>query len=203
MISWIISYRSFPAIHNVGGDSMLCDICHKKEATIYYTEIINGKKREQHFCEECAAKYSSYRSANPVSGEETSADRMIFGLLQELEPQDQEDQTESLVCPNCGLTYEEFSKDGQFGCEQCYFSFQSLLNKNLRSIQGSDTHTGKRPKEYLLEAKRLVNGLSQLDRLSIQLQQAIELEEYEEAAKIRDQIRDLKKSEGIANGKMG
>lgn len=182
---------------------MLCDICHKREATIYYTEIINGKKIEQHLCEVCAAKYSSYRSTNPISGEETTADHMIFGLLQEVESQNQEEQTQSLVCPNCGLTYEEFTRDGQFGCEQCYASFQSMLNKNLRSIQGSDTHTGKRPKEYELEAKRLVDGLSQLDRLSVQLQHAIELEEYEEAAKIRDQIRDLKKSEGIANGKLG
>ncbi|MDD5935810.1 MAG: UvrB/UvrC motif-containing protein [Clostridiales bacterium] len=181
---------------------MLCDRCQKNEAKIYYTEIINGKKTEQHLCEECAAKHSTFQALNSLGKEEMNLSGMLFGLLGNIQSTNEKEETPIAACKNCKMTYEEFTKVGQFGCEECYKSFGRVLNKNLRSIHGADTHTGKQPKGYISEAKRLVNELPEIDKLTIQLQQAIEQEEYEEAAKFRDKIRALKKGANKDNEKM-
>ena len=98
-------------------------------------------------------------------------------------------------CDVCGMTYQEFLKGGRFGCSNCYESFRNTLEKSLRSIQGSDTHTGKKPIGFETKTEKIVKELSEIDKLSIRLQDAIEKEEFEEAAKIRDRIRELKKEE--------
>ncbi|ABX43814.1 UvrB/UvrC motif-containing protein [Lachnoclostridium phytofermentans] len=172
---------------------MLCDICGKKEAKIYYTEILNGKKTEQHLCSECAAKNSSFLNFPQGDGSDPTLGGMLFELLESIEKQQNEEEIPITKCKSCGLSYEEFLKQGKFGCADCYSSFGKVLNKNFRSIHGADTHTGKKPKGYESEMNRLINELSEEEKLTIQLQQAIEQEEYEEAARIRDRIRELKK----------
>lgn len=181
---------------------MLCDRCKKNEAKIYYTEIINGKKTEQHLCEECAAKHSTFQALNSIGKGEVNLSGMLFGLLGNIQSTKETDKTPSNACKKCGMTYEQFTKDGQFGCEECYKCFGKVLNKNFRSIHGADTHTGKQPRGYVSEAKRIVDELSEIDKLSIQLQQAIEQEEYEEAAKLRDKIKELKKGANNKDAKM-
>lgn len=172
---------------------MLCDICGKKEAKIYYTEIINGKKKEQHLCSDCASKNSSFLNFPQGDGNDLSLGGMLFGLLDSIGKQQNEEEIPITKCKSCGLSYEEFLKLGKFGCEDCYSSFGKVLSKNFRSIHGADTHTGKKPKGYESEMNRIVNELPEEEKLTIQLQQAIEQEEYEEAARIRDRIRELKK----------
>jgi protein arginine kinase activator len=182
---------------------MLCDVCKKKEAKIYYTEIINGKKTEQHLCEECATEHSTFKAISALSNQEFSLGGMLFGLLGNInETEETVVRSEVTSCKNCGLTYEEFLKNGKLGCSGCYQSFGKILIKNLRSIHGADMHTGKKPNGYISEAKRLVNQLPELERLSIQLQQAVEQEEYEEAAKLRDRIKELKKGAVDNDAKM-
>ncbi len=182
---------------------MLCDVCKKKDAKIYYTEIINGKKTEQHLCEDCATEHSTFKAISALSNQEVSLGGMLFGLLGNLNKAEQvEANTEVSSCKTCGLTYEEFLKVGKFGCPNCYQNFGKVLNKNLRSIHGADVHTGKKPEGYISEAKRLVNQLPELEKLSIQLQQAVEQEEYEEAAKLRDRMKELKKGAVDQDAKM-
>lgn len=171
---------------------MLCDICGKKEAKIYYTEIIQGKKKEQHLCEDCAAKNSSFPNFSKGDGNDITLGGMLFGLLDSLGKQ-QTNELPITKCKSCGLSYDEFLKQGKFGCADCYSSFGKVINKNFRSIHGADTHTGKKPKGYESVANRIIKELPEEEKLAIQLQQAIEQEEYEEAAKIRDRIRALKK----------
>ncbi|HPU62840.1 MAG TPA: UvrB/UvrC motif-containing protein, partial [Mobilitalea sp.] len=91
--------------------------------------------------------------------------------------------------------YEEFLQRGRFGCAECYRSFHKELGKTLRGIQGAEVHTGKRPKGFLTSTDRMVQGLSEADRLALELQEAIEKEEFEEAARLRDLIRQLKREE--------
>lgn len=182
---------------------MLCDVCKKKEAKIYYTEIINGKKTEQHLCEDCATEHSTFKAISALSNQEVSLGGMLFGLLGNLNKTEEvEVSSEAPSCKTCGLTYEEFLKNGKFGCPNCYQNFGKVLNKNLRSIHGADMHTGKKPVGYISEAKRLVNQLPELEKLSIQLQQAVEQEQYEEAAKLRDRIKELKKGAVDHDAKM-
>ncbi len=182
---------------------MVCGICKAREATVFYTEIVNGTKKEQYLCEECAAKSTSLRIKAPFGGQEFSLGGLLLGLLEQSgEPKDGEETPQEsgkgIVCSNCGMTYAEFKERGQFGCASCYKEFGRLLLRNMRGIQGSDVHTGKRPKNVVISPAAPLEDVPALDetqRLSMQLEQAIEREEYELAAVLRDQIRERKKQE--------
>lgn len=177
---------------------MLCDKCKKNEAKIYYTEIINGEKKEQHLCEECAMEYTSFQIGPPIMNSELTLGNLLSTILGNYygsNTQETDKREKELICEGCGMTYSEFMKVGKFGCEKCYDSFEKVLEKSIKSIQGSDTHTGKKPKGFESKTDKIIKELSEIDKLSIHLQEAIEKEEFEEAVKLRDKIRELKKEE--------
>ncbi|KSV60033.1 UvrB/UvrC motif-containing protein [Acetivibrio ethanolgignens] len=181
---------------------MLCDKCHKREAKVYYTEIINGEKKEQYLCEECAAKYTSFQI------EKASSDSGLGGLLSSIlsnyygeKSKAPASKEATMVCKSCGITYQEVLEAGKLGCADCYKSFGEMIERTLRQIQGADTHIGKSPTAFCGEVKKEKRIKKEppkkepdmLEKLSFQLQQAIEREEFEEAARLRDEIRALKK----------
>lgn len=177
---------------------MLCDKCKKNEAKVYYTEIINGEKTEQHLCEECATEFTSFQMNTPIMNQEITLGSLLSTILGNYYGNNTHgnEQTEKeLHCEKCGMTYSEFMKVGRFGCSQCYDSFHKILEKSIKSIQGSEAHTGKKPKGFETKTEKLVKELPEIEKLSIRLQDAIEKEEFEEAAKLRDLIRELKKEE--------
>ena len=160
---------------------MLCDVCHKTEATVHLTEIINDQITELHLCEECARQKGSqmeqhFGLADLLAG--------LADLGQQFEAQG---KTEA-KCPNCGLTYQDFRRIGRLGCSECYQTFKDSLGVLLKRIHGSTQHLGRAPvkKVTLVEKKK-----SETDTLRAKLQTAIEMEEFEEAAKLRDRIRAL------------
>lgn len=174
---------------------MLCDKCHKREARIYYTEILNGEKKEQHLCEECASEFTSFHLESAGINKEISLGGLfssIFGNYHG-ETQAPEQKKPIIKCDTCGMTYEEFLQEGKFGCADCYKYFSKVLDRSLKQIHGANNHTGKRPIGYTAEP--VITEVSPIDKLTIRLQEAIEREEYEEAAKLRDEIRVLKASE--------
>ena len=176
---------------------MLCDICHKKKARIYYTEIIDGKKTEQHLCEDCVATHTSFFSKQLLQGDEFKLGSILSGLLEgSAQVQDVEEPEQTLACEFCGLLYEDFLKNGKFGCAHCYQSFDRILQTNFRHIQGAVQHVGKHPKQCTLFSTDGIESKEgtaeqQVDVLTTQLQQAIAAEEFEEAARLRDLIRSL------------
>jgi protein arginine kinase activator len=178
---------------------MLCDKCKKNEAKLYYTEIINGEKKEQHLCEECALEYTSFSMGSGMFNKEMTLGNLLSSILGNYQAPGSLHGTEQTEkepsCKSCGMTYSEFLKESRFGCAECYESFKKVLEKSLKNIQGSDTHNGKRPKGFETKTEKLVKELSEIDKLSIKLQDAVEKEEFEEAARIRDRIRQLKKEE--------
>lgn len=184
---------------------MLCDKCKKREAKMYYTEIINGVKKEQHLCEECVADSSSFPLDYAGFGKELSLGGLLSSILGNYhteQPTRKEDTMPFLTCESCGMTYEEFLHKGKFGCADCYKSFEPGLEKSIRQIQGADFHVGKKPNGFEAETAQPVNELSQVEKLSIRLQDAIEKEEFEEAAKLRDEIKRIKEEgekEGIGH----
>ncbi|MDP6685326.1 MAG: UvrB/UvrC motif-containing protein, partial [Candidatus Omnitrophota bacterium] len=101
-----------------------------------------------------------------------------------------------LKCPRCGLTYEDFKKVGRLGCGECYTAFKEVLLPLLKRIHGSTQHYGKapqnfqKPKPSIPAPSKSKNGLQELKD---KLQKAIQNEEFEEAAKLRDKIRDVEK----------
>lgn len=171
---------------------MLCDKCHKREAKIYCTEIVDGKKREQYLCEQCAADYASFQVGGEQEKKETQESSLLSGLL-EKGYENQEETIDGVPkCENCGMRYKEFQKTGLFGCPTCYDTFGQFFEGSLKQIQGSETHHGKIPKGFVTSADRAIDLIPEIDKLTLKLQYAIEKEQYEDAAKIRDRIRSLK-----------
>ena len=180
---------------------MLCDKCKKRKATIYYTEIVNGEKKEQHLCESCAAEYGEFQSF--VSGKQLSLSNLLSNILSNYsadDPKPKEDEVKAVIqCERCGMTYDAFLQGEKFGCAQCYTSFGKQLEKSFRQLHGAVSHVGKKPIGFLSQMDKIVNDLSEVDILSIRLQDAIEKEEFESAALLRDQIRALKAKEESHN----
>lgn len=178
---------------------MLCDKCKKREAKVYYAEIVGGKKKEQHLCEECAAEHTSFHLASSMVNKDLSLGNLLSSILENYyqNTTDSKQGEKQIVCDNCGMTYEEFTQGGKFGCAHCYESFRKQLGTCIKKIQGYDTHIGKAPKGFVSKTDKIVSELTEIEKLSIKLQQAIEKEEFEEAAKLRDSIRALKKEEEI------
>ena len=175
---------------------MLCDKCKSKEARIYYTEIVGGKKIEQHLCEDCAAELTSFQKDIPLES-------ILSGLFS------MNSGNES-ICSRCGMSYQEFRRVGKFGCASCYKTFGRFLQGNLKRIQGAAVHTGKVPaslaSRQLAEAEKNIiaktgaagTGRPEKDmarRLEQQLKEAVREEKYEEAARLRDQLREMRLSE--------
>ncbi len=182
---------------------MLCDRCQKRDAKVLYTEIINGVKKEQHLCEECATDYTSFQMEKPLMNSDLTLGDLLSTLLDSYTASDKKrsgTMPPSLTCSNCGTTYEEFVQTGRFGCAQCYRSFHEQLGKTLKSIQGSEIHTGKRPKGFITATSdRVLKDIPETEKLSLRLQEAIEKEEFEEAARLRDLIKQMKKEEEQSN----
>ena len=161
---------------------MVCDICNKNNATVHLTEIINDKVVEMHICQVCAqAKAEELNKHLNISGFLGSLADMVGGLPSE---------RRLLRCPSCGLSYEDFKKKGRLGCGKCYETFRIFLLPLLKKIHSSVTHVGKAPTSL----DKQVSGKLKVTELDQRLRRAIQLEEYEEAAKLRDKIKGLEKS---------
>lgn len=181
---------------------MQCDRCKKRDAKILYTEIINGVKKEQHLCEECATDYTSFQMEKPLMNSELTLGDLLSTLLDNYNLADKmktgDVRPNTPVCSFCGTSFDEFIHKGRFGCAHCYRSFNGHLGRTLKGIQGSDIHTGKRPRGLAVMNATGVSqkkALSEIEKLTIKLQEAIEKEEFEEAARLRDLIKQMKKEE--------
>lgn len=178
-----------------GGSAMLCNKCQQREAKIYCTEIVNGLKKEQYLCEQCAAEYASFQMGGEETKKEMPSGSLFSGLLEKEYKNQEEKMDEMPTCSNCGMSYSEFLKTGKFGCAQCYSEFGKVFDKSLKQIQGNDTHHGKIPNGFVSPAQKAIDDISEIDKLTLKLQYAIEKEQYEEAAKLRDMIHKMRNND--------
>lgn len=168
---------------------MLCDDCKKNEANVYMTQIIGNQKTEKHLCESCARKYGDFiLNAGGVFPADDFADGMFTG------PSDRErrrflPKAENRKCPNCKMAYRDFVRTGKIGCSECYKAFNKQLLPIVRRLNGSSLHMGKIPER---EGREIVIR-KKLSRLQKELEKCIAKEEYEQAAKCRDDIKLLEK----------
>jgi len=168
---------------------MLCDICGKNPASVHLTEIIDNQVTELHLCEECA------RSKNLEMEQQFGLGDLLAGLA-EFNKGTEGLESVKLKCPNCLLSYEDFKKIGKLGCSQCYLTFKRYLASLLKKIHGSNRHVGKAPvKLARLSSANSSNRKAILEELRQKLHKAVEAEAFEEAARIRDKIRELEKKE--------
>jgi len=156
---------------------MLCQRCKKQQATVHVTEIINNEKRERHLCEDCA------REEGVAIKAQINLQDVLSGMLQAHEAAGEE---ASLSCPDCGMTYGEFRNQGRLGCPNDYEAFAEPLQEVLQKVHGATEHVGKIPRRAGSD-QRAQRELMQLRR---RLQQAVEREQYEEAARLRDLIQE-------------
>jgi protein arginine kinase activator len=163
---------------------MLCDICGKKQATVHLTEIVDDQMTELHLCESCA------RDKSIQMEQHFGIADLLAGLADLGEKLDVAPDI-GAKCSNCGMTYKDFKKIGRFGCSDCYEAFKENLAPLLKRIHGSSQHVGRLP----IRAKKVTKFRSELQELRARLQRAIQMEEFEEAASLRDKIRELEKAQ--------
>ena len=170
---------------------MMCDRCGQRQALIYLTKVVNGQKTELHLCKQCAEKGDSEFFKN------LSLVNILANLTGGKPRMPQEEPT--TVCPNCGFDIERFRREGKLGCEHCYKHFAVVLLPMMRKIHGSLQHTGKRPGSAVAKAAvEKKRRLGRLDDLKLQLRAAVQAEEYEKAAGLRDEIKSMETVEGGA-----
>jgi protein arginine kinase activator len=162
---------------------MLCQICGKTPATVHFTEIHDNKMTEIHVCERCAEEKGLHSSSKKPKFD--IAD-LLAGMVDGM-TSTEEERVGHVQCPRCSLAYSAFRETGRLGCAECYAAFQFQLRPLLRRIHGDTRHRGKAPARAGEGAARS----RQIQRLHDELQRAVEREEFERAAQVRDEIKRL------------
>jgi len=167
---------------------MLCNICNKNQATVHLTEIVDDKMSELHLCDDCARKKSMQME------QQFGLSDLLAGLVDYGKQLSSVDKEAAAVahCSACGLTYEDFRKIGRLGCGECYAAFAKYLGPLLKRIHGASQHVGKAPKglSEVVSSKAPKTKAADINDLKASLQRAIEREDFEEAAQLRDAIKE-------------
>ena len=190
---------------------MLCEKCKQREATVHRQAIVNGVSHSEHLCSECAAKEGKgwMNDFDPFFNNDFFSDH---GLSNWFQPFFQSigatAPTSPLIpvgaCPHCGMTWEDFQKNGLLGCSECYNHFADVLPPLLRRLHGQSEHIGKKPYNSAPAGKPQTPPpapqaekapQTELEKLQQQMREAIDSENFEEAARLRDEIKALKAKE--------
>ena len=161
---------------------MLCTICKEKPATVHLTQIVGDKMQKLDLCEDCA---KTKGINDPTSFGLADLDLVLgLGASQQLE---QAAGGVELKCPRCGFTQADFKKSGRLGCPECYATFAEGLAGLLKTMHKGTRHIGKAPEA--LRATR--ENADRMKSFQAKLAKAIKDENYEQAAQLRDEIKQL------------
>jgi protein arginine kinase activator len=161
---------------------MLCNICKQNEATVHLTQIVGDKMQKVDLCEGCSKEKgvsdpSTFSLADLLLG---------LGAAQEME---QSGGGVEVKCPQCGFTQADFKKNGRFGCAECYNTFAEGLESMLKTMHKGVVHKGKVPKA-IAQSRDVAERLKKLQK---ELDKAVAEEDFERAATVRDEIKEVKK----------
>lgn len=168
---------------------MICEHCKERHANVTVTQVQNGQKMEHHYCEVCASQFHPFQL--DLQDEPISLQQFItnwFGMP--LKPSAREEQPKSTQpnsCQNCKMTYSQFLKKGKFGCASCYIAFKPYLPPMLQRLHAGTKH--KATEDDAVSPN--VQIQMQVQKLREQMKAAIEGERFEDAAALRDQIKEL------------
>jgi protein arginine kinase activator len=166
---------------------MLCQECKKREATVHLTQIVNNEKMVLSLCKSCAAKKGFH---SPLDNVPFPLSEILSGLIQQ-DFQQKKEPVPDLTCPRCGLTFESFIRQGRFGCGECYRAFRTRLEPIMRKIHGSSLHKGKLPSSDSDETL----PIKEEERLETELKKAVEAEDFERAADLRDKLKAIRETQ--------
>jgi protein arginine kinase activator len=162
---------------------MVCDVCKTNQATVFLTQIVDGKMQKVNLCESC----SKEKGVTDPTGFALADLLLGLGAAQEIEKGGNLHK-----CPACGFTQQDFKKTGRLGCAVCYETFAEGLQSLLKAMHKGTLHFGKIP-------ARLAQSLqldAEMQNLHEELEKAVGSEDYESAAELRDQIKHLEKNPG-------
>lgn len=177
---------------------MLCQVCHKKTAAVFISSIINGQETRLYLCNDCAKDY-------PLFNLNLDESFSIKDLMDKLKLEEQfklegtskkenkqlslekDNMYKNIICPECCSTYDEYRETGKLGCSCCYEAFEKQLRPILKNIYGYSDYVGKIPKSDNTH----IYVRNEIRILKEDLNSAVEKEEYEKAADIRDKIKEL------------
>ena len=163
---------------------MSCDQCHEREAVIHLTQIVNEQVTTLHLCERCAAE-KGVESPGGVAKTPLGSFLAAMGKgLPETVPVTRAGES----CSRCGASLQDFRESGRLGCPECYRAFEAPLRDLLRRLHGSTHHVGER---YAEREGAVVESRVKASDLREQLRLAVETENFELAAELRDRLRVL------------
>src|SRR5438552_11082850 len=169
---------------------MLCDICKQNVATVHLTQMVEGKTKKVDLCEAC----SKEKGVDDPTGFSLADLLLGLGAAQEMA---QAAAGSDLKCPSCGFTQADFKKSGRLGCADCYTTFGEGLEGLLKSMHKGTKHVGKVPQQL----QQHKDYLERLKTLQQQLEKAVADEDFEQAAVLRDEIKQAReKFDGQTTG---
>lgn len=160
---------------------MLCDQCRERDAVLNLTQIVENAVTQLHLCEKCAA-------ARGIETTVSMPKHPLGDFLQAVQQQALQLPGDAARCAHCGMTLRDFRASGRLGCAHCYGAFEQSLRDLLRRVHGSAMHVGRR---YEVPNPGMLERAAELGGLRERLELAIQGEEFETAASLRDQIRTL------------
>lgn len=157
---------------------MQCDVCGEKDATVFLTQIVEGKMQKVNLCESC----SKAKGVNDPTGFALADLLLGMGAAQQIEK-----GPSAQKCPVCGFTQADFKKTGRLGCSECYTTFADGLSAMLANMHKGTVHVGKAPGNRAQHREIT----AKIKTLQASLDDAVSHEQYEKAAHLRDEIRQL------------
>jgi protein arginine kinase activator len=159
---------------------MRCDYCGEDDAIVHLTQLHDGEMKNLHLCKSCAGK-NGINLEDPVS----LADLLMkAGQV----PADEQPVADEAKCPQCHMRLSDFKKTSRLGCPACYVSFADELAPLLMGLHKSQCHAGKAPSSVRHERE----FLDRAEQVSSRLRSAIAAEQFEEAARLRDELKQLR-----------
>lgn len=170
---------------------MLCQNCSKREATTHIKRVVNGEATEAHLCQECAAKLGYDNFFDNFSLNLPDIFSSFFGDSARALAGSRTDR-----CEKCGCSFDDIVKTGMVGCADCYDKFFDKLMPSIQRIHGRTRHVGSVPAEQTNETapteKKEETVEEKIASLEAEMQKAIEAQNFEQAAVLRDKIKELK-----------
>ncbi len=156
---------------------MLCEECGLNPATVVITVLVSGEISTRHLCKGCVSRIQNSIQQGDIQS-------FLSSLMTSIS---QEEKAVDLTCPRCHLTYAEFQKTGKLGCANCYEAFREQLKPLLLRIHGRVQHAGRMP----LLNTQAQEKKKKIAALRVRMDQAVKEENFEEAAILRDQLKEL------------
>lgn len=167
---------------------MLCEECGKKQATVSITVTTGNGTNTRRLCPDCMKKMEF----NLVKGDIQSFLSSVLSVL----GNEKKAEQPSIVCSSCGLSFSEFEHTGRLGCAQCYRDFSNQLKPSLQKIHGRTQHAGRKPKAFVPDPQDELQ--QRLNELRKQMDEAVADENFEEAARLRDELRALSEAQEVS-----